>query len=942
MQKLCGPRWKNDLKEFYAMNGICYWLNGSKDFDEEVTQLIPLSKVGYQGYKSYLKEQRLTPGPDRNHTFYFVYGEAGLSVDFVKNSSEIIIGAPGVLEWMGTVIKSKGNVVEETGDDDFLIPNPEHRGDVTISTYFGYSISSGHFLNTDKTFIVAGAPRDGNLKGKVFIFSFDGDSIAIRIMLEGSQLGEYFGSSVCVVDLNSDGLDDLVVGAPQYSLESSSIIQNTGDEGKIYVFINFDKGKMMELEDQINIMGSQQQGARFGTAISNIGDLNKDGYPDIAVGAPYDTFGHGAVYIYQGSPQGINPKFVQRIAAIKIDHTLRGFGLSISKGADVDGNHYNDIAIGAYESGQAVLLRSQPVIYFHAKMATDVYRINFTAKGFKAKACIHYTGEHAPNSINAAVTLTADETYGRTQLIFDSLNTSVYYINVTLKHRVEYCETFDVKILAESQDFSKPIEIKMKYILNEKQVDHSDSTREFCDTCAVVDPSKPTFIIHKVPYVTGCGLDDRCRTDMKTKGSLVDISSPVVIGSIDTMKMKVVVRNTGDPAFLSQTNITFPSLAPLIRIPKNCKELPFHNGTVEMITLQCEMGNPLPSKEKKELLLDFDMKNIPPGTKQISFNISSGSVGEELDGVDNIQEIKLPLQTIPDLSITGKSSPDQFYLVKRNESYSEKKISCSHVYEITNYGVSPVMETKLTFIIPMKIKTPSGLVQFVEIFPPKMNIDSTSIFCNPVAFEYQHNTDVATFQNNTYSKSVVISSAQGRWEEMKKQKRKGAESEHHGVISALSLPETRTHYINCSSPDLECGIIECIAGPFKSSHTGSVVSFPLKINPKPLEIILESKDIVVLSSFGYADIIDQLDLLQPEGHRPDFADSSTIFFGKLPESKISPWFIALGVIIGLLILALLIWALVKMGFFKREKKEELKSYRNKSEMEEALTGNMVD
>jgi hypothetical protein len=45
---------------------------------------------------------------------------------------------------------------------------------------------------------------------------------------------------------------------------------------------------------------------RFGFAIANLGDLNSDGYEDIAVGAPYD--GNGAVYIYLGSAQGLIPE----------------------------------------------------------------------------------------------------------------------------------------------------------------------------------------------------------------------------------------------------------------------------------------------------------------------------------------------------------------------------------------------------------------------------------------------------------------------------------------------------------------------------------------------------------------------------------------------------------------------------------------------------------
>jgi hypothetical protein len=60
---------------------------------------------------------------------------------------------------------------------------------------------------------------------------------------------------------------------------------------------------------------------------------------DIAVGAPYE--GMGAVYIYLGDKSGIVFEPVQKILAENIDPRLKGFGISFSNGADIDGNHYN-------------------------------------------------------------------------------------------------------------------------------------------------------------------------------------------------------------------------------------------------------------------------------------------------------------------------------------------------------------------------------------------------------------------------------------------------------------------------------------------------------------------------------------------------------------------------------------------------------------------------
>lgn len=49
--------------------------------------------------------------------------------------------------------------------------------------------------------------------------------------------------------------------------------------------------------------------SRFGFSITALGDINKDGYIDLAIGAPYE--GGGAIYIYLGSRNGLNSMYSQ-------------------------------------------------------------------------------------------------------------------------------------------------------------------------------------------------------------------------------------------------------------------------------------------------------------------------------------------------------------------------------------------------------------------------------------------------------------------------------------------------------------------------------------------------------------------------------------------------------------------------------------------------------
>ena len=57
--------------------------------------------------------------------------------------------------------------------------------------------------------------------------------------------------------------------------------------------------------------GNDNFGGRFGTAIAAAGDLNQDGFNDIIVGAPYLEGNRGAVFVFHGTRQGINPVIQQ-------------------------------------------------------------------------------------------------------------------------------------------------------------------------------------------------------------------------------------------------------------------------------------------------------------------------------------------------------------------------------------------------------------------------------------------------------------------------------------------------------------------------------------------------------------------------------------------------------------------------------------------------------
>ncbi|VDM33920.1 unnamed protein product [Hydatigera taeniaeformis] len=197
-------------------------------------------------------------------------------------------------------------------------------------------------------------------------------------VLHGNRFGSRFGHALALIDLDSDGWDDLVVGAPfeqlpgvnaapQQDLDIQSV-HNAPVLGCIYVFWNqrrrlpsvtaFDFTSVQTIWPPTSL--SSKSG--FGSSITSLGDINHDGVDDFAVGAPYDE-GGGAVIIYHGSKSRRINGPTQILNAAELSEAMKGFGFSLSAGGlDLDNNGYPDLAVGAPDSDTIAVFRARPVI----------------------------------------------------------------------------------------------------------------------------------------------------------------------------------------------------------------------------------------------------------------------------------------------------------------------------------------------------------------------------------------------------------------------------------------------------------------------------------------------------------------------------------------------------------------------------------------------------
>jgi hypothetical protein len=205
--------------------------------------------------------------------------------------------------------------------------------------YFGFSVSGAGDVNKDgfDDVIVGAYQSDARAfnSGKAYIY-FGGTSIndTADMCLYGAPSPDFFGYSVSGAgDVNNDGYDDVIVGAPAH--------QSQFHIGEVYVFKG---GAPMDGNPILRLRPSSDH-SQFGSSVSGAGDFNNDGYDDILVGDFYDdTAGEcagRAVLYYGASVPDINPDFVLNGTSGSV------LGYSVSDAGDMDDDGYDDIIVGA-------------------------------------------------------------------------------------------------------------------------------------------------------------------------------------------------------------------------------------------------------------------------------------------------------------------------------------------------------------------------------------------------------------------------------------------------------------------------------------------------------------------------------------------------------------------------------------------------------------------
>ncbi|XP_074989355.1 integrin alpha-11 isoform X1 [Caretta caretta] len=817
-------------------------------------------------------------GTNKNEiSFGLEMSQTGFSSHIVEDG--ILLGAVGAYDWNGAVLKetSSGKVIPHR--ESYLQEFPEELKN--HGAYLGYTVTSVMSPKHGRIY-VAGAPRF-NHTGKAIIFTMHSNrNLTIHQSLKGEQIGSYYGSEINSIDINGDGNTDiLLIGAPMYFSEGR-------ERGKVYVYVL--------KEDQFVFNGALKdlqsyQNSRFGSCIASVPDLNQDSYNDVVIGAPLEDDHQGAIYIFHGFKESLLKMYKQRIAASDLLPGLMYFGCSIHGQLDLNEDGLIDLAIGSF--GSAVLLWSRSVVQVNASIRFEPSKINIFNKDCKrngkdatcmsAFVCftpVFLSTHFQTASVGLKYNATIDERRYTPRAHLDENSDRHTHRLVTLSAGQEHCDKLNFHVL-DTADYVKPVTFSVEYRL--ENPDHGP----------MMDDGWPTGFKVSVPFWNGCNEDEHCVPDLVLDAkndiptateycrrvlrkspsdcAAYTLSFDTSVFIIESTRRRVAVEatleNKGENAYSTVLNISFSrnlQFASLIQKDDTDVNIECMNEEKRPNKKVCNVSYPFfRAKAKVAFRLDFEFsKSIFLQSMEIYLTANSDSEEQESTKEDNAALLNFHLKYEADLLFTRSSSLD-YYEIKSNSSlerYDSIGPPFHCTFKLHNLGFFPVDGVTIKITIPVATRGGNRLLLLTDFI-----VDQENTTCNI----WGNNTDY---------------------------RRTPAEED-------LS----RNLQLNHSNSDVVS--IDCHV----KLASNEEISFHLRGN-----LWLESLKALKFRSLK----LTTNAALQRQFRSPfifreeDPSRQITFEISKQEESQIPIWIILGSTLGGLLLLALLVLALWKLGFFK--------------------------
>uniref|UniRef100_A0A8C9V4N6 Integrin subunit alpha 7 n=1 Tax=Scleropages formosus TaxID=113540 RepID=A0A8C9V4N6_SCLFO len=814
-------------------------------------------------------EWKFCEGRPQSHE-QFGFCQQGLAVSFTPDKNFILFGAPGTYNWKGLLFMA--SPVEDALVYKTLEPlyRPTTFEDVAQNSYLGFSVDSAKdVLSRGHLTFVAGAPRANHTGAVVLLRKDNVYRLVPQHILWGEELASSFGYSVATADLNNDGWTDIIVGAPNFFDRKAEI------GGAVYVYLN--PASHWHQARPIRLNGTHD--SMFGLAVTSVGDLDQDGYGDIAVGAPFD--GDGKVFIYRGSSSGIDTKTSQVLDGVGVG--VKHFGYSISGGLDIDGNSYPDLAVGSLDD-QVVLYRSRPVIHLRRDISIEPQNIdleNRNCKGLRFEADTERRKLNLPHRISFLGRTASELEYQRSE-------------EVELRGQSQpACKVATFQLQENLRDKLRPISLAITHSIKRARHLGHVAPKHLGPLSPVLSASISSTLHTEVNFLReGCGDDRICQSNLQlsyrfgTRPVNSDLFTPLPIDEDGvpvfslsdqrSIALEVLVTNMpSDPQRPHEDGDDAHAAQLLVTLPDTLSYSGFRGQQVVCQTNQngsqaeCELGNPLKRDSKLKFYIILSTSGITIETTALSVDLLLVTVAR-------------PHQLFFSGTVKGESA-----MVTLDDVGSPVEFE----FTVTNPGqfLQTLGSAFLNIMWPHELANGKWLLYPTDVhFQGHPNTHCTPATLNPLSLTDSHPRHHHEHHQDHHH--------------------------HHDDLPVAASERRKSLQLDCLLGSARCLLLQC---PLHSISGSAVLSVQARLwnatfleefsSVSALELLVRA-NITVKSSIKHLvlrDAASQVSVMIYPEH------------GVADQHGIPWWIILIAVLAGILVLALLVCILWKCGFFQR-------------------------
>ncbi|MEJ1278316.1 integrin alpha V [Cricetulus griseus] len=714
---------------------------------------------------------------------------------------------------------------------------------------------------------------------------------SVRSKQDKILMAAYFGFSVAATDINGDDYADVFIGAP--------LFMDRGSDGKLQEVGQVSVSLQRALGDfQTTKLNGFEVFARFGSAIAPLGDLDQDGFNDIAIAAPYGGEDQkGLVYIFNGRSTGLNSVPSQILEGQWAAQSMPpSFGYSMKGATDVDRNGYPDLVVGAFGVDRAILYRARPVVTVNAGLEVYPSILNQDNKicplpgtslkvsCFNVRFCLKADGKGTlPKRLNFQVELLLDKLKQKGAIrraLFLHNRSPGHSKNMTVFRGGQMqCEELVAYLRDESEfrDKLTPITIFMEY-----RLDHRTAA-DVTGLQPILNQFTPANVSRQAHILLDCGEDNVCKPKLEV--SVDSDQKKIYIGDDNPLTLTVKAQNQGEGAYEAELIVSIPPQADFIGVVRNNELLA---GLRFSVHQQSEM----------DTSVKFDLK------------IQSSN---SFDNVSPVVSYKVYLAVLAAVEIRGVSSPDHIFLPIPNWEYKENPETeedvgpvVQHIYELRNNGPSSFSKAILNLQWPYKYNNNTLLyILHYDIDGPMNCTADTEI--NPLRIKIPEKNDTSTGQGDR----------------------------HHLITKRdLTLSEGDVHTLGCGVA--KCLQIICQVGRLDRGKSAILYVKSLLWTETFMNKENQNHSYSLKSSASFNIIEFPYKNLPIEDLFNSTLVTTNITWGIQPAPMPVPvWVIIMAVLAGLLLLAVLVFVMYRMGFFKRvrppqeeQEREQLQPHEN--------------